>query len=78
MLIRQCYTRSESIKPPFDEVQNRTTRNLQYGGWAEYMVAWRKDRVEIYEDHVRFLISWCSVLTRLPEELTGQGMDDRS
>ncbi|KAF8225870.1 hypothetical protein L208DRAFT_1503595 [Tricholoma matsutake] len=51
MLIRQCYTRSESIKPPFDEVQNRTTRNLQYGGWAEYMVAWRKDRVEIYEDH---------------------------
>ena len=53
MLIRMCYTRTESIKPPFDEAQNRTTRNIQYADWAEYMVAWRKDRVEIYEDHVR-------------------------
>jgi len=51
MLMRYCYSKSESIKPPFDEAQNRTTRDLQYAEWAQYMVAWRKDRIEIYEDH---------------------------
>ena len=51
--MRYCYSKSESITPAFDEAQNRTTRDLHYAEWAEYMVAWRKNRIEIYEDHVR-------------------------
>lgn len=52
MLVRTCYTKSETLSPQFDEIKNRTTRNLHYMHWAEYMVAWRKDRIEIYKDHV--------------------------
>lgn len=52
MLVRVSYSKSESLSPWFDEIQNRTTRYLQYADWAEFMVAWRKDRIEIYEDYV--------------------------
>jgi hypothetical protein len=78
MLMRFCYSKSESIKPPFDEVQNRTTRDLQYLYWAEYMVAWRKDRLEIYEDHVRFPEFVVPCTDRSCKEFTRQGVDNRS
>jgi len=53
MLVRVSYTRSESIGAQFDEIQNRMTSHLQYEDWSEFMVAWRRDTIEIYEDYVR-------------------------
>jgi hypothetical protein len=76
--MRPCYTKSESIKPPFDEVQNRTTRDLLYADWAEYMVVWRKDRIEIYEDHVRFPKFLVPCANKVTEGRARQGMDERS
>lgn len=52
MLVRVSYIKSESLGSSFDEVQNRTTNHLQYEDWAEFMVVWRKDRLELYEDYV--------------------------
>jgi len=52
MLVRVNYTKSEDIIQ-FDDAINRTTRNLRYEDWAEFLVAWRKDNIEIYQDHVR-------------------------
>ncbi|KAG5650960.1 hypothetical protein H0H81_010398 [Sphagnurus paluster] len=51
MLVRTYYTKSESISPKFDEVQHRTTRNLLDADWGEYIVAWRRDRIELYCDY---------------------------
>ncbi|KAF8073812.1 Pleckstrin homology domain-containing protein [Lyophyllum atratum] len=51
MLVRTCYTKSESISPHFDEVQHRMTQNLVDADWGEYMVAWRRDRIELYCDY---------------------------
>jgi len=56
MLVRVSYTKSEDIKQ-FDDAINRTTRNLRFEDWAEFLVAWRKDSIEIYQDHVRLTIS---------------------
>jgi hypothetical protein len=80
MLVRTCYTKAENLSPQFDEIMNRTTRNLQFPDWAEYMVAWRKDRLEIYKDHV-----WPSSIITLTIntdksriEYARQGVDLRS
>lgn len=51
MLVRVSYSKQEGISH-FDEVTNRTTRNLKYEDWGEFLVAWRKDSIEIYRDHV--------------------------
>lgn len=56
MLVRVSYTKSEDIKH-FDDAINRTTRNLRYEDWGEFLVAWRKDRIEVYQDHVRLIIN---------------------
>ncbi|EIW59516.1 uncharacterized protein TRAVEDRAFT_121684 [Trametes versicolor FP-101664 SS1] len=50
MLVRVSYT-EDAVPPHFDETQNRTTRHLENEGWVEYIVAWRKDRLELYADH---------------------------
>ncbi|KAI0720502.1 Pleckstrin homology domain-containing protein [Cerioporus squamosus] len=50
MLVRVSYT-EDSVPATFDERQNRITRHLENEGWTEYIVAWRKDRLELYEDH---------------------------
>ncbi|KAI9058357.1 hypothetical protein FKP32DRAFT_1597444 [Trametes sanguinea] len=50
MLVRVSYT-EDAISANFDESQNRTTRHLDNEGWVEYMVAWRKDRLELYAEH---------------------------
>ena len=52
MLVRIGHSKSESLGNHFDEKQNRTTSHLRYEDWAEFMVVWRKDRIEIYEDYV--------------------------
>lgn len=51
MMVRVSYT-EDSIPTPFDETRNRVTRHLDNEGWAEYIVAWRKDRLELYTEHV--------------------------
>jgi hypothetical protein len=52
MLVRVSYTKSESLPRHFDEVQNRTTPHLRYEDWAEFLVVWRGERLEIYQDYV--------------------------
>ena len=52
MLVRILYTKCETLSHQFNESINRTTRNLHYEDWAEFLVAWRRDSLEIYEDHV--------------------------
>ena len=37
----------------FDEKDCRVTRGLLNRDWAEFMVIWRKNRLELYEDYVR-------------------------
>lgn len=51
MLVRVSYTRSESLPCRFDEVQNRITPHLRYEDWAEFLVVWRGERLEIYQDY---------------------------
>ncbi|KIK86882.1 hypothetical protein PAXRUDRAFT_152537 [Paxillus rubicundulus Ve08.2h10] len=51
MLVRVSYSKSESLPVRFDEEQNRQTSHLQYEDWAEFLVVWRKDNLEIYEDY---------------------------
>ncbi|KAI8978669.1 Pleckstrin homology domain-containing protein [Trametes punicea] len=50
MLVRVSYT-EDAVSSTFDESQNRTTRHLENEGWVEYIVAWRKDRLELYAEH---------------------------
>ncbi|KAF9481182.1 hypothetical protein BDN70DRAFT_855567 [Pholiota conissans] len=50
MLVRVSYTKDEGIAH-FDEEINRTTRNLSYEDWGEFLVAWRRDSLEIYRDY---------------------------
>ncbi|KAF8158329.1 Pleckstrin homology domain-containing protein [Crassisporium funariophilum] len=50
MLVRVSYTKAEGLAY-FDDTVNRTTRNLHFEDWGEFIVVWRKDSIEIYEDH---------------------------
>ncbi|KAG6336056.1 hypothetical protein ID866_3029 [Astraeus odoratus] len=51
MLVRVNHTELEGIARHFDEEQHRFTRKLHHEEWAEFMVVWRGQRVEIYEDY---------------------------
>ena len=52
MLIRVCYTKSESLTFHFDEAQNRRTTDLFHEDCMEFLVVWRKDMLELYDDYV--------------------------
>ncbi len=52
MVVRVAYCRDGSLAPRFDEMQNLSARNLQYEDWAEFMIVWRNDRLELYDDYV--------------------------
>lgn len=52
MLVRVSYTKLEGLSKHFDETQNRYTSKLHYEDWAEFMVVWRGQKIEIYEDYV--------------------------
>lgn len=56
MLVRVSHTGLDSIGSNFDENQNRVTPHIHNQNWKEYIVAWRKDRLELYRDHVRLLL----------------------
>ncbi|KAF8555219.1 hypothetical protein OG21DRAFT_1476557 [Imleria badia] len=76
MLVRVCYTKSESLANHFDEAQNRQTTHLRHEECKEFLVVWRNDTLELYEDytipgkeyitghkHLAFLIPLCSERT---------------
>lgn len=52
MVVRIAYCRDGSLGPSFDEMQNRSARNLQYEDWTEFVIVWRNDRLELYDDYV--------------------------
>ncbi|TCD70536.1 hypothetical protein EIP91_002882 [Steccherinum ochraceum] len=52
MLVRVSYTEASSVGADFDEAQDRVDPHIQSDNWMEYIVAWRKDRLELYRDHV--------------------------
>ena len=51
MLVRVSHTDAESVGTTFDENQNLITRHLEYEDWSEFMVVWRRERLELYEDY---------------------------
>lgn len=53
MLVRVSHTNSEGLGNSFCEKENRTTSHMRYEDWAEFMVIWRQNRIELYEDYVR-------------------------
>ncbi|KAG7443112.1 uncharacterized protein BT62DRAFT_935448 [Guyanagaster necrorhizus] len=78
MLVRVSYTECESLGSQFDEYQHRMTSGLRHEDWAEFMVVWRRDSIEVYEDytipgkerltghkHLAFLVPLKSERTRL-------------
>lgn len=69
MLVRISYTRLGSLGSQFDEIQNRMTSHLQYETWAEFMVVWRGDRIELYKDYVR-LNSFSVIIHRVDDDIS--------
>lgn len=53
MLVRVCCTKSESLSSHFDEAHNRQTTHMRHEDCMEFLVVWRKDMLELYEDYVR-------------------------
>jgi len=51
MLVRVSHTDAESVGTAFDENQNLITRHLEYEDWSEFMVIWRREQLELYEDY---------------------------
>ena len=51
MLVRVSHTDADSVGTAFDENQNLITQHLEYEDWSEFMVVWRKERLELYEDY---------------------------
>ena len=51
MLVRVSHTGAGTVGTAFDENQNRVTQHLEYEDWSEFMVVWRKERLELYEDY---------------------------
>lgn len=61
MVVRVAYCKDSSLGSCFDEMQDRRTRDMQYEDWAEFMVLWRGDRLELYNNFVcfsQFPYSW--------------------
>lgn len=52
MLVQVYFTGDQNLPANFDEAQHRVTQHMQYVDWQEFIVAWRKDRLELYTDHV--------------------------
>ncbi|KAH9950585.1 Pleckstrin homology domain-containing protein [Amylocystis lapponica] len=51
MLVKVSSSEVGIMPVDFDESRNRTTGHLQNENWAELIVVWRKDRLELYKDH---------------------------
>ncbi|EEB92094.1 hypothetical protein MPER_09448, partial [Moniliophthora perniciosa FA553] len=51
MLVRIISSDLTAVPSSFDEQKHRQTRDLKHEGWGEFMVVWRGDRVEVYENY---------------------------
>ncbi|KZT12064.1 uncharacterized protein LAESUDRAFT_640838 [Laetiporus sulphureus 93-53] len=58
MLVKFSHTEGSSLPAEFDENANRTTSHLYNEDWVEYIVVWRKDRLELYRDHLMPWKDW--------------------
>lgn len=52
MLVRVYHTEQKAFKKAFDEQECRITRGLDHEEWAEFLLIWREQRLELYEDYV--------------------------
>ncbi|KAH9986612.1 hypothetical protein BJV77DRAFT_1061765 [Russula vinacea] len=50
MVVRVAYCRDDHFGCHFDEIQDRSTRHMQHEDWAEFMVVWRRHRLELYNN----------------------------
>lgn len=55
MLVRVCFT-LQSVGTRFDEEVHRTTQSPEIAHWAEYLVVWRRNRLELYDDPACLLL----------------------
>lgn len=53
MLVQISYSDTDTLGINFDELKGRATPHIQYYDWSEYVVVWRKDRLELYQNYVR-------------------------
>ena len=54
MLVQISCTASESLPLHFDDRRARVTPHVQYYDLSEYIVVWRKNRLELYRNYVCF------------------------
>lgn len=52
MIVRVSYSKEQNLGSNFDEAQHRSTQHLQYEDWGEFLVIWRRNRIELYENYV--------------------------
>ena len=52
MLVQVSYTRTGGLSSQFDEEDARKHPELEEREWGEYIVTWKGQILELYEDHV--------------------------
>ena len=52
MLVHAYYSDLVFAGQLFNEEIHRTSRDLEYEAWGEFLVVWRREHIEIYEDYV--------------------------
>lgn len=52
MFVRVYSTELVDMFTLFDESIHRVTRDLKFEDWGEFLVVWRMDRIEVYENYV--------------------------
>ncbi|KAI0086533.1 hypothetical protein BDY19DRAFT_995822 [Irpex rosettiformis] len=50
MMVQVSFT-SDTLGPNFDSSKNRVTPHMQYEDYSEYLVVWRKQRLELYKNY---------------------------
>ncbi|KAG8908406.1 hypothetical protein FRB99_006611 [Tulasnella sp. 403] len=50
MLVKISYNRSDGLPSPYDEVEAKRHPDTVEEDWAEFMVCWRGNHLELYED----------------------------
>ena len=61
MLVRVFRCEHENIKYPFGEKECRVMRGLENKEWDEFLVVWKNQRIELYENYVSSILL-CSIL----------------
>lgn len=53
MLVQHSYARAGGLPTNFDEEEVRKHPEIEEKHWGEYVVLWKGNNLELYEDHVR-------------------------